>query len=63
MRRALIDSGPLAALFDADDRWHARTTAFLRTYRGELLCSAANVTEAVWIAANASHAVAANLLA
>lgn len=63
MRRVLIDSGPLAALFDADDRWHVRTVSFLRAYRGELLCSAANVTEAVWIASNASHAVAKNLIA
>lgn len=63
MRRVLIDSGPLAALFDADDRWHDRTVSFLRAYRGELLCSAANVTEAVWIASNASHAVATNLIA
>jgi uncharacterized protein len=63
VRRVLVDSGPLVALFDADDRWHARSTEFLRGFRGELVCSAANVTEAVWVASNAAHAVAANLIA
>ena len=62
MHRVLIDSGPLAALFDADDRWHVRTRDFLRAFRGELLCSAANVTEAVWVASSASYAVAVNLV-
>lgn len=62
MRRVLVDSGPLAALFDADGRWHARSREFLRNFRGELLCSAANVTEAVWVASNASFAVASNLV-
>jgi predicted nucleic acid-binding protein len=45
----LLDSGPLIALFDADDRWHARVARFLKDFRGELATSAANVTEAAWI--------------
>ena len=62
MQKLLIDSGPLVALFDRSDRWHDPVVAFLKDYRGELLTSAANVTEAAWITANASHAMLTNLL-
>lgn len=48
-RRVLVDSGPLIALFDADDRWHARVKSFVGGFRGELATSAANVTGAAWI--------------
>jgi len=47
--KVLIDSGPLIALFDADDRWHAGIKSFMKEFRGELVTSAANVTEAAWI--------------
>ena len=48
-RKVLLDSGPLIALFDADDRWHGRVKTFVRDFRGEFATSAANVTEAAWI--------------
>lgn len=62
MQKLLIDSGPLVALFDASDRWHEPVAAFLKEYRGELVTSAANVTEAAWITASVSHAMLINLL-
>ena len=62
MQRLLVDSGPLVALFDADDRWHQPVSEFLKTYRGELATSAANVTEAAWITASVSDRMLANLL-
>jgi hypothetical protein len=48
-RKVLLDSGPLIALFDADDRWHGRVKTFVGAFRGEFATSAANVTEAAWI--------------
>ena len=34
MLRVLADTGPLVALFDADDRDHSRVVEFLRTFSG-----------------------------
>ncbi|OGA03564.1 MAG: hypothetical protein A3H35_12605 [Betaproteobacteria bacterium RIFCSPLOWO2_02_FULL_62_17] len=62
MQKLLVDSGPFVALFDASDRWHQPVAAFLKEYRGELVTSAANITEAAWITASASHAMLVNLL-
>lgn len=62
MQRLLVDSGPLVALFDADDRWHRPTADFLKQYNGELVTSAANVTEAAWITASVSDRMLVNLL-
>jgi len=62
MQRLLVDSGPLVALFDADDRWHRPVAEFLKGYRGELVTSAANVTEAAWITASVSDRMLANFL-
>jgi predicted nucleic acid-binding protein len=62
MQRLLVDSGPLVALFDAADRWHQPVAGFLKNYRGELVTSAANVTEAAWITASASDRMLSNLL-
>jgi uncharacterized protein len=62
VRRVLIDSGPLIALFDADDRWHAQSESFIKGFRGELVCSAANVTEAVWVTSRVAHVVAGNVI-
>jgi predicted nucleic acid-binding protein len=45
MRRILIDSGPLIALFDGSDRHHGEVLEFLKSYRGELVSSLAVVTE------------------
>ena len=63
MARALVDSGPLIALFDADDHWHARVKSFVRDFRGELATSAANVTEAAWITSRLAPACFDNLIA
>jgi uncharacterized protein len=63
MQKLLVDSGPLVALFDADDHWHQPVATFLKSYRGELVTSAANATEAAWITASASDRMLANLLA
>lgn len=62
MQKLLVDSGPLVALFDADDRWHRPIADFLKQYSGELVTSAANVTEAAWITASASDRMLTNLL-
>lgn len=62
MQRLLVDSGPLVALFDRSDRWHEPVAAFLKGHRGELVTSAANVTEAAWITASASEQMLINLL-
>lgn len=37
MRNALVDSGPLIALFDRDDRHHERVSDFLRARRLKLV--------------------------
>lgn len=62
MQKLLVDSGPLVALFDADDRWHKPVTDYLSKFRGELVTSAANVTEAAWITASVSDRMLLNLL-
>jgi uncharacterized protein len=62
MQRLLVDSGPLVALFDGGDRWHDTVTEFIKGYRGALLTSAANVTEAAWITGSVSQAMMCNLL-
>jgi len=61
--KVLVDSGPLIALFDADDRWHARVKSFVKDFRGELATSAANVTEAAWITSRLAPACFDNLAA
>jgi predicted nucleic acid-binding protein len=43
--RALIDSGPLIALFDRDDAFHEPAKDFLRNYVGTLHTSLAVITE------------------
>lgn len=45
MPKTLIDSGPLIALFDASDSYHASTLAFLKDFNGELITSWAVITE------------------
>ncbi len=42
---ALIDSGPLIALFDRRDRHHSKVLHFLKTYRGKLLTTWPVLTE------------------
>ncbi len=45
MRRVLIDSGPLIALFDRSDRYHEKILNFLRSFKGELVSSWPVLTE------------------
>jgi uncharacterized protein len=45
MRKTLIDSGPLIALFDRSDRYHTKVIEFLTTYKGEFITSWAVITE------------------
>lgn len=45
MKRALIDAGPLIALFNNRDRYHNKIKNFLRTYSGELVTTWPVMTE------------------
>ena len=45
MRRVLIDSGPLIALFDRSDRYHEKILNFLRSFEGEFVSSWPVLTE------------------
>jgi predicted nucleic acid-binding protein len=41
----LIDSGPLIALFDKNDKFHEQILSFMKSYEGELLTTWAVMTE------------------
>jgi predicted nucleic acid-binding protein len=43
--KAVIDSGPLIALFDRDDAWHASVLAFFKELEGQLYTTIAVLTE------------------
>lgn len=45
MRRVLIDTGPLVALFNRRDAHHAEVTAWLRNFDGELVSCWSVLTE------------------
>jgi len=45
VNQILIDSGPLIALFDRDDRYHHASVAFIHDNRCELITTIASVTE------------------
>ncbi len=45
MRKCLIDAGPLIALFDRSDRYHATIRFFMGSFRGRLVTSWAVATE------------------
>jgi len=45
MQKTLIDSGPLIALFDRSDKYHQKVLAFMKTFKGQLLCSWSVITE------------------
>ncbi|MDF3820763.1 PIN domain-containing protein [Leptospira sp. 96542] len=42
---ALIDSGPIIALFNSKDKFHKPTLKFLKSYNGELVSSWPVITE------------------
>ena len=44
-KRAVIDSGPLIALFDRNDAFHTQTLAFFKSFRGSLYSTSAVLTE------------------
>ncbi len=54
MKNIIVDSGPLIALFDYDDKYHNKVVNFLKTYDGNLLTTWAVMTEV-------SHMLAFNL--
>jgi len=45
MKNIIVDSGPLIALFDYDDKYHNKVVNFLKTYDGNLLTTWAVITE------------------
>ncbi|MDF3822422.1 PIN domain-containing protein [Leptospira sp. 96542] len=46
---ALVDSGPIIALFNSKDKFHKPTLKFLKSYSGELISSWPVVTEVVYL--------------
>ena len=46
---ALIDSGPLMALFDRDDKYHKSSIEFIKEYRGKLISTTAVMTEVCYL--------------
>lgn len=45
MKKILIDSGPLIALFDASDTYHIKSVEFIKQNRADLVTTLASVTE------------------
>ncbi|MEE9336761.1 MAG: PIN domain-containing protein [Methylococcaceae bacterium] len=46
MKRILIDSGPIIALFDSSDKYHKISRDFIKNNSHELITSLASITEA-----------------
>lgn len=44
-KRIVIDSGPLIALFDKDDKYHKTALEFIKNLKGELISNYAVITE------------------
>ncbi len=44
MKRVLMDSGPLIALFGRSDHYHAASVAFIKVNRAELITTLASIT-------------------
>ena len=49
MKRILIDSGPMIALFDKSDKYHDLTKDFIKSNTFDLLTSLASVTETMYM--------------
>lgn len=45
MKKILIDSGPLIALFDASDKYHEKAVNFIKSNRYPLVTTLASITE------------------
>ncbi|WP_078127640.1 type II toxin-antitoxin system VapC family toxin [Leptospira alexanderi] len=46
---ALIDSGPIVALFNSKDKFHKSTYKFIKSYKGSLVSTWLVVTEVVYL--------------
>ncbi|MBW0435468.1 PIN domain-containing protein [Leptospira yasudae] len=46
---ALIDSGPIVALFNSNDKFHKSTFKLIKSYKGSLFSSWSVVTEVVYL--------------
>ncbi|WP_176722267.1 type II toxin-antitoxin system VapC family toxin [Candidatus Thiosymbion oneisti] len=49
MKSIVVDSGPLIALFDGSDRYHAQAVAFVRDLRRRLVTNLPVITEVVYM--------------
>ncbi len=45
MKKILIDSGPLIALFDSSDKYHQKAVNFIKTNKYTLITTLASITE------------------
>ena len=45
MKNTIIDSGPIIALFDKDDKFHHKLLAFMKSFDGKLITTWAVITE------------------
>ena len=45
MKKILIDSGPLIALFDSSDKYHHAAVNFIKTHKLPLITTLASITE------------------
>ncbi|EMK11408.1 toxin-antitoxin system, toxin component, PIN domain protein [Leptospira kirschneri] len=45
---ALIDSGPIVALFNSKDKFHRSIYNFIKSYKGSLFSTWAVVTEVIY---------------
>jgi predicted nucleic acid-binding protein len=45
MKKILIDSGPLIALFDSSDQFHSKTIEFIKNNKFQLITTIASITE------------------
>lgn len=51
-KKALIDSGPLVAYYNAADEWHKPVSSFYENFKGELLTTESVVTEVMYLLAD-----------
>ena len=49
MKKLLIDSGPLIALFDASDVYHSSAVEFIRNNHYPLVTTIASITETLYL--------------
>lgn len=45
MKKILIDSGPMIALFDSSDKYHVKTVEFIKNNKFQLITTIASITE------------------